>query len=70
MNPTFINYFGVKNTYNFRAVERTSLDNIPDIRADVIFDELMNNKTFIKEAKEARRRLLKNPDEFPKLSFK
>lgn len=70
MNQTPISYFGVKNTYDYKAVKRTSLDDMPNVVADVIFDELISNKTFIKEAKEARKKLLKNPKKFPNLSLK
>lgn len=69
MNPTPIKYFGDKTTYP-RMVKDISLEDVSNIEADVVFEELINNEIFIAEAKQARKGIVKNPDRYPDLSSK
>jgi len=70
MDSVFINYFGNKKTYTTKGAKRTSYEDIPNLRADVIFEELLQNKSFIAEANEAKKNLLRNPKKFLSLSSK
>jgi len=69
MNPTPIKYFGDKTTYP-RMIKDISSEDVSSIEADVVFEELINNETFIAEAKQARKGVTNNPDKYPNLSLK
>ena len=69
MNPTASQYYGSQSDYP-KMVRFVSSDEGQNIQADVIFEELMENKVFIKEAKEARKGLIKNPKRYPNLTLK
>lgn len=66
---TLTKYFGVPSSYP-NITKQTSSDEGERIRADVIFEELVNNKVFIRESEEAIMGVSKNPDKFPNLSLK
>lgn len=67
ISPT--QYFGVKDSYP-KIVNESLSDEIKNIYMDVVFDELIENKSFKKEAQLARKRVIKNPSSFPNLSLK
>lgn len=69
MNPTPIKYFGDKTTYP-RMIKDIFSEDISGIEADVVFEELINNETFISEAKQARKGVRNSPDKYPNLSLK
>ncbi len=69
MNPTPIKYFGDQTTYP-RMIKDISLEDVSNIEADVVFEELINNRKFIKEAKRARKDVINNPNKYPNLSLK
>jgi len=66
---TVSKYFGIQSNYP-KIVGTVSSDEGRNILADVIFEELMENKVFIEEAKVARKKLIKNPEELPNLTLK
>ena len=69
MDPTPTKYFGIQSNYP-KIVRTTSSDEGQNILADVVFEELMENKVFINEAKKARKGLIKAPDKYPNLTLK
>ncbi|OGH16230.1 MAG: hypothetical protein A3C22_02990 [Candidatus Levybacteria bacterium RIFCSPHIGHO2_02_FULL_37_10] len=69
MNPTPTKYYGIQRNYP-KIVKEISSEEGEAILADVIFDELLQNKVFISEARKARKGLIKNPDKYPNLSLK
>lgn len=66
---TTTKYFGIQSNYP-KIVRTISSDEERNILADVIFEGLMENKAFIKEANETRRGLVKNPNKYPNLTLK
>lgn len=69
MITTISKYFGIQSNYP-KIVRTIRSDEEGDILADVIFEELMENKVFIKEAKNARKGLIENPNKYPNLTLK
>lgn len=69
MDPTPTKYFGIQSNYP-KIIREASSNEGKNILADVIFEELMENRAFIKEANEARRGLVKNPNKYPNLTLK
>lgn len=70
MNPTPTKYFGDAKTYNPKTNIPESYQEMPNYLADVIFEELLNNKAFLLEAKEAMSKLVKDPKQYPNLSVR
>ena len=66
---TVSEYYGVRKSYPKILREVYSKDPISHIYIDVIFDELTTNKAFVKEAREARKGVIKNPNKYPKLTI-
>ena len=66
---TLTKYFGIPSSYP-KITKQTSSEEGESIRAEVIFEELVNNEVFIRESEEAITEVTKNPDKFPNLSLK
>lgn len=69
MNPTPTKYYGIQSHYP-KIVRTASAQKGKNIFIDVIFEELLENATFLNEAKKARRKLTRNLKKFPNLSLK
>ena len=67
MNAT-ITYYGLTNDYESANVVK--VNDFKDYLTDVVFDELINDEKFIKEAEKARSKIIRNPQNFPSISSK
>ncbi len=66
---TITKYYGAQADYP-KIARYASSDEWEAILADVVFEELINNKVFISEAQKANRDVIKNPQKYPNLTVK
>ena len=69
MISTITGYYGTQTDYP-KIVRDVSSDEGENILADVIFEELIENKVFISEAQNAKKGLIKDADNYPNLTVK
>lgn len=70
MNPTPTIYFGEEKNYKPKANIPESYDEFFNCLADVIFEELVNDKRFIEEADKAISKVVRDPNKLPNISVK
>ncbi len=62
-------YYGDKSSYP-RLIKDISANTLPNMLVDVVFEELVENKVFIAEAKMARKGVIHDISKYPNLSLK